>query len=198
MTALVLVAGSVGPAAAADGPTVGLVALNRLAVREETSQAKYVRSAFGQAWKDVDHNGCGQRDDVLARDLTDVVKRNKCVVIAGRLVDPYVGRPVVFSKAKASGVQIDHVVSLAEAWKQGADRWTPAQREMFANDTFVLAATIGSVNQSKGSKDAAKFTPTSSVRRCSYARRVVAIKGKYRLSVDRAEKARLATFLRAC
>lgn len=196
MTAAALVLGTAGPAAA-DGPT-SLTALNRLSVREETSGARYERAAFGQVWKDIDRNGCRQRDDALARDMTQVVKRGRCIVVSGRLVDPYTGKAVAFTKAKAGNVQIDHVVALAEAWRQGADRWTPARRETYANDLFVLASTIGSVNQQKSDKDAAEFTPVGAARRCAYARRVVAIKTKYGLGVDRAEKARLTIFLRAC
>jgi hypothetical protein len=177
---------------------VGLAALNRLQVRAETSGREYERAAFGQPWRDVDHNGCSQRDDVLARDLTQVIKRGRCVVMSGRLIDPYTGRAVTFSKAKASAVQIDHVVALAEAWRSGASRWTPSQREAFANDVQVLAATSGPVNQAKSDKDAAEWTPIGAARRCAYARRVVTIKTRYTLSVDQAEKTRLAAFLRAC
>lgn len=185
-----------GPANSAANP--GLVALNRLPVRAEASGVGYARSAFGQAWKDTDHNGCGQRDDVLARDLTQVTKRTRCIVVSGQLIDPYTGRVVFFTKAKANQVQVDHIVALAEAWRSGASRWTPSRREFFANDLEVLTATYGPVNQAKSDKDATEWTPTSTARRCWYARRVVAIKTHYGLSVDQSEKTKLAAFLRGC
>lgn len=180
----------VGAAPAADGPT--------LAIRAETSGVDYERSAFGPAWKDTDHNGCGQRDDVLARDLTAVVKRGRCVVVAGRLVDPYTGAAVTFSKARANDVQIDHVVSLAEAWRSGAKNWTPAKRLLFATDQRNLVASKGSVNRLKSDKDPTKWEPIGAPRRCTYARRVVQVKVTYGLSADRAEVQVLQRYLRGC
>ncbi|MER5326250.1 hypothetical protein [Streptosporangium roseum] len=34
----------------------------------------------------------------------------------------------------ASDVDIDHFVSLAEAWRSGASGWTTSKRQSFAND----------------------------------------------------------------
>ena len=76
------------------------------------------RCVFGPAWTDA-HNGAGGRDgcdtrnNVLAAQLRDVVRRpgSRCVVIRGTLDDPYTGRTISWSKARASAVQIDHIVS---------------------------------------------------------------------------------------
>src|SRR5690606_17678266 len=89
---------------------------------------------FGPAWSDdIDvpggHNGCDTRNDALRRDLTEVVLKpgtQDCVVLTGLLVDPYTGDQVAFDRDRdASGVQIDHVVSLAAAWDHGAAGWDP-------------------------------------------------------------------------
>jgi len=39
-------------------------------VKGRAPRTGYDRDQFGPAWKDVDRNGCDQRNDVLRRDLT--------------------------------------------------------------------------------------------------------------------------------
>jgi hypothetical protein len=172
--------------------------LSQLTVAPESHSDSYERSAFGQRWKDVDRNGCGQRDDVLARDLVGAQKRNSCVVVAGTLTDPYTGERVQFAKARADDVQIDHRVSLADAWRSGAWQWTEDERERFANDLANLIATAGDVNQSKSDHDAATWLPVGAARRCEFARDVVAVKAAYRLAVDQAEASALSRALSGC
>jgi hypothetical protein len=184
-----------GPAA---GPLAPPSALGDLAVAPESHARSYERDAFGQSWKDVDRNGCGQRDDVLARDLTDVRKRTRCVVVAGNLTDPYTGARVPFRKEDAQQVQIDHRVALGEAWRSGAWRWTAAQREQFANDLRNLAAAKGSVNQGKGDDDASRWLPVGPVRQCTFARQVITVKKIYGLAVDPQEATALRRALGGC
>lgn len=181
------------------GPTVPATgALAGLTVAAEAHADTYQRDAFGQRWKDVDGNGCGQRDDVLTRDLTGITRRGRCVVVAGALVDPYTGQQVAFAKARASEVQIDHIVALAEAWRSGAWSWTPDRREAYANDLTVLQATAGRVNQVKGDEDAAGWSPAGGARRCRYAGMVVQVKARWGLTADPAEVEALAAMLGDC
>ena len=68
--------------------------LDKLTVNDNpTPPEKYNRvEQFGPAWKDVDHNGCDTRNDILARDLKTISdRRNACVITAGQLADPYSG-----------------------------------------------------------------------------------------------------------
>jgi hypothetical protein len=180
------------------GPLAPPAALGQLRVAPESHADSYERDAFGQSWKDIDRNGCGQRDDVLARDLSDVRKRNRCVVVAGTLVDPYTGQRVTFAKADAQKVQIDHRVALAEAWRSGAWQWTGERREQFANDLNNLAASEGSVNQGKGDDDAARWLPVGPARQCTFARQVVTIKVYYGLTADQDEATALRRALGVC
>ena len=93
----------------------------------------YDRARFGQAWADVDRNGCDTRNDVLGEDLLDPVFKegtNDCKVLSGTLIDPYDGRRVEFVSGGETSilVQIDHVVALGWAWRHGADAWTDERR----------------------------------------------------------------------
>lgn len=115
-----------------------------LKVRTSGSMSDYSRSSFGTRWKDVDANGCDTRNDILARDLKQIVLRtgSSCVVATGTLKDPYTGKTIEFVRGVSTSiaVQIDHIVALAAAWRTGARGWTPKRRLAYANDRLVLLA----------------------------------------------------------
>ena len=84
----------------------------------------FERFRFGDAWSDevnveFGHNGCNTRDDVLRRDLANLVVRpGTCFAQSGTLHDPYTGTTIEFVRGPdtSNAVEIDHVVSLADAW----------------------------------------------------------------------------------
>jgi hypothetical protein len=178
-------------------------ALAALPVKGRAPQTGYDREQFGQSWRDIDRNGCDQRNDVLARDLTEVEFRpgtNSCVVQTGQLADPYTGETVPFQRGQdtSDDVQIDHVVALSNAWQTGAQQLDAATREWFANDPLNLMATEGEVNQAKGDGDAATWLPPARGFRCTYVARQVAVKTKYQLWVTAAERDAIARILGDC
>jgi hypothetical protein len=61
------------PAATPKWVTTAKQRLARLDVREPGSMVGYSRAKFGRAWEDVDLNRCDARNDMLARDLRQVV-----------------------------------------------------------------------------------------------------------------------------
>ena len=167
----------------------------------------YVREAFGSDWSDTDGNGCNQRDDVLLRDAvpgsTTVGSQGACDhdVLAGTWHDPYTGRTLVFADLKdpsqAEAIQIDHVVPLAEAWVSGASGWTSDRRKLFANDLHELLAVDGPTNMSKGDGDPAAWRPRQGYQ-CAYARRWIAVKTTWHLTVDPTEVTALRDMLGNC
>lgn len=171
------------------GAQSAVTALEAVRVAGRAPRTGYSRAQFGQAWTDdaaVDggHNGCDTRNDVLRRDLLQPTLRpgsNGCVVTAGTLTDPYTGRPLQFTSGKQSTVQIDHVVSLSNAWQTGASSITAAQRQNLANDPLNLQSTASAINQAKSDGDAATWLPPNKAYRCTYVARQVAVKAKYRL-----------------
>jgi hypothetical protein len=189
------------PVTAAD-LAAGHAALDGLAVKGRAPRTGYAREEFGQAWADVDRNGCDTRNDVLARDLVDVTTdpaTRGCVVLTGTLDDPYTGTTIAFERGeRSSQVQIDHVVALSDAWQKGAQGWTAEQRRAFANDPANLQAVDGPTNQRKGAGDAATWLPPNSGYRCVYALRQVDVKAAYGLWVTRAERDALDRELGRC
>ena len=190
------------PSAGKAEPTGPVVQqLEALATSSERPEVAYERELFGQRWADVDRNGCDTRNDVLRRDLTGVMVKpgtGGCKVLSGELVDPYSGAVIEFSSQDPQAVQIDHAVSLADAWDSGAWAWDAGRREQFANDPDNLLAVDGPANQSKGDATAAEWLPTTSDGRCELVRRQVAVKIEWGLSVSDRERAAMRGVLEVC
>ena len=189
------------PDPSAVGDTTALALLASIPVKGKAPKTGYARTAmFGTAWLDVDHNGCDTRNDILARDLTAIVRSGPCTVLSGSFTEPYTGRTVNFVRGNDTStlVQIDHVVSLSNSWQTGAQQLTQAQRISLANDPLNLLAADGHSNLQKGDGDAATWLPPSTAFRCTYVARQVSVKATYRLWVAPAEHDAMARVLSAC
>ncbi|MEV6242524.1 HNH endonuclease family protein [Lentzea sp. NPDC051838] len=150
---------------------------------------------FGQPWFDTDGDGCDQRSQVLARDLSGVSRKpGRCSVQSGTLDDPYTSTRLT----DVSKIQIDHVVPLAEMWRSGAAGWVLEKRVTAANDLRNLVAVSGKVNQSKGDKTPDEWMPPNASYACSYGRIYVTVKVAYGLTVAPAERAALENALATC
>jgi hypothetical protein len=188
------------PSTSAPAGSVSAV-LATLAVKGRVPMTGYSRDAFGQAWADVDRNGCDTRNDVLRRDLTDLDVRpgtHGCVVLAGLRLDPYTGKDLHYVRGGSVGVDIDHVVALGDAWATGAQYWPGAERIALANDLSNLLAVDASANRQKGDADAASWLPPQKSYRCAYVARQVAVKAKYGLWVTAAERDAIGRVLDTC
>jgi hypothetical protein len=103
------------------------------------------------------------------------------------------------SWTSTSDLDIDHMVPLAEAWDSGARTWTSTVRRDFANDLGdyrSLVAVTDNVNQAKGDQDPGTWLPQYD--RCRYLREFVAVKHRWRLTVDSAEKAAMTSLASSC
>lgn len=177
-------------------------ALAELPVKGRAPKTGYSRDQFGQAWADVDRNGCDTRNDILRRDLVNKSYKagtGDCKVLSGDLPDPYTGRNIHFQRGpNSSAVQIDHVVALSNGWQTGAQKIGSDQRLTFANDPLNLLAVDGPTNEAKGDGDAATWLPPNKRFRCSYVARQVAVKKRYHLWVTSAEHDAIAGILDSC
>ncbi len=178
-------------------------ALSTLPVKGRAPKTGYTRAQFGQTWADVDRNGCDTRNDMLKRDLTEIVykvKTRNCVVESGILIDRYSGETINFVRGNVTSmeVQIDHVVALSNAWQTGAFKLTVTQRTALANDPLNLFAVKGRLNSQKGDGDAATWLPPLKSFRCTYVAQQIAVKAKYSLWVTVPEKEAMTRILAAC
>lgn len=159
----------------------------------------YDRDRFGPAWLDADRNGCDTRNDILGHYLrAATVERNGCVVTAGAYEDPYTGSTIDYWQGHGALIDIDHVVSLGNAWATGASGWQIEKRAAFANDPLNLLPTAAGANRQKGDGDAATWLPANSSYRCEYVSRQVAVKAKYDLWVTLPEKEAIQRVLAPC
>jgi hypothetical protein len=190
-----------GPSVAASGDAAS--ALASLPVKGRAPKTGYTREKFGQAWADVDRNGCDTRNDMLKRDLDGETFKpgtRDCVVLTGTLSDAYTGKKITFTRGQdtSDDVQIDHMVALSDAWQKGAQQLDEATRRNFANDPLNLMAVDGPTNSGKRDSDAASWLPPVKSFRCKYVARQVAVKAKYRLYVTAAERDAINGILGGC
>lgn len=165
-----------------------------LRVGEASHEDTYRRAVFGD-WVDADRDSCDTRDEVLIRDLHYEKVTRPCTVVAGRFTDPYTG---VTGEAIPRVLDIDHVVSLGDAWRSGAWSWPREQLRAFTNDQANLVATNRTQNRRKGDKGPGEWVPPNVRHHCKFARTYAAVKGKYRLTVTPADRAALARLLKGC
>ena len=179
----------------ASGSTAALLA--SIAVENEYTSG-YVRELFPH-WKDLDGDGCDTREEVLIRDSQTKAQVDPfgCVVVAGDWLSPYDGA----RWSDKGNVDIDHVVALKEAWDSGAWAWTTSQRTLYANDLSdprTLLAVTDSVNQSKSDKDPSNWLPPLTSYHCTYISDWVAVKARWKLSMDQSEYGRVKKLVDSC
>lgn len=182
-------------------PGSALALLETLPVKGKAAKVKYQRTEqFGKAWLDVDQNGCDTRNDILARDLTDIVLSGSCKVLSGTLDDPYTAQTIHFVRGVETStlVHIDHVVALSNAWRTGAQQFTQDERIAFANDPLNLLAVDGAANMQKGDGDAATWLPKNKSFRCEFVARQISAKAKHSLWVVPAERDAMVRVLERC
>ena len=187
----------------ADSVASGLSIIEAQVTKGRAAKTGYTRAQFGPTWADVDRNGCDTRNDILKRDLTGEVFKEKtrnCVVQSGTLIDPYSGETINFTRGNTSSmeVQIDHVVALSNAWQTGAFKLTIKERTALANDPMNLLAVKGRLNSQKNDGDAATWLPPLKSYRCDYVARQIAVKIKYKLWFTAPEKEAMVRILKSC
>ncbi|MCX5115345.1 HNH endonuclease family protein [Streptomyces sp. NBC_00378] len=168
--------------------------LTDLVVADEEDVPGYSRTKFPH-WI-TQYGTCDTREVVLQRDGQDVVQDDQCRSISGTWYSEYDGKTV----ASASGIDIDHVVPLKEAWRSGASQWTTPERRAFANDLVhsQLIAVSASSNRAKGDKDPGNWKPPLQSYWCTYSRAWISVKANYQLTANPAEAAALSEMLDTC
>jgi hypothetical protein len=195
LLALVLAPVAVPVAAHAETYSAPLTtAIGSLPVATE-SRSGYSRSLFPH-WVDADGDGCSTRNEVLISEADDPVSVGSGCSLSGGRWFSYYDR---VSWTDPGRIDIDHMVPLAEAWDSGAGGWSTATRQAYANDLGDSRSLVGvtdSVNAAKGDQDPREWLPAYD--RCRYLREWVAVKLRWRLSVDSGEKTALQSLAAGC
>lgn len=193
--------------------------INKLTVAAELPMAGYSREKFphwdtnpqghGFGAEFAQYNKCTTRDVMMLRDASGKVTLDPktCELKVGKgggwkdqygVLDPKTGKlkPYKFITDPA-GVDAEHIVPLAEAWRSGAQAKDEDTRRNIANDAINLIASDPSANRSKGDQDVANYLPPGAFR-CGYIDHYVKIKIKYDLAVDNDELKALRTAVDDC
>ncbi|MEU6559723.1 HNH endonuclease family protein [Nocardia nova] len=193
--------------------------LAKLVVAPEAPMTGYSREKFPHWDQDTPDHGfgdkfaqyakCTTRDVMMLRDATGSVTldASTCKLSVGKdggwrdrygVLDAKTGKLKPYKWiTDPAGVDAEHIVPLAEAWRSGAQSRDTDTRRNIANDAVNLVASDPSANRSKGDQDAANYIPPG-VFHCEYVQRYISIKVKYALNIDEAEQKALRTAVDDC
>jgi hypothetical protein len=184
---------------ASDVDDAGLLAarevLAGIPVELEDRTGGYNRDLFA-VWIDADGDGCDTRDEVLlAENLTAADSASAgCIPIPGLWRSAYDSTDVT----DPTQLDVDHLVSLKEAWDSGAWSWTPERRIAYANDLTdgrTLVAVSASSNRSKGDRDPSNWLPEDEQALCQFVGDWIAVKARWSMSMDQSEHGRLGNLI---
>ena len=145
-----------------------------LPVCEEVGRTGYDRDAFGSAYSSLE-------DEII----TGLPKSG------GQVYTPYSCKLFDIRTDGTAATDIEHIVALAEAYDSGLQE---SQFRTFAGDLANLTIADPAVNRNqKSDRDAAEWRPSRNTG--WFAAKVVAVKQKYDLSVNPAERDALASML---
>ncbi|MGW0078752.1 HNH endonuclease family protein [Streptomyces cellulosae] len=173
-------------------------AVTRLPVGDE-SRDGYDRDAF-RHWNTGGDpsDGCNTRAEVLLDEAVEPPTVGSRCRLSGGSWWSYYDQVSVTS---ASGLDIDHMVPLAESWDSGASAWSAQRREAYANDQGAdasLVAVTARSNRSKADQDPAEWLPPAAEVHCRYVAEWVATKLRWSLTADEAEVAALGETAAGC
>ena len=181
------------PAATALGLNA-LDVLETIPVELEDRSGGYHRDLFA-VWMDADNDGCDTRAEVLLSEslLEQSSQTSGCIPNPGLWFSDYDNEQI----EDVSQLDVDHLVSLKEAWDSGAWAWTPERRIAYANDLTdqrTLIAVSSTSNRSKGDRDPSNWLPDEDSM-CHYVADWIAVKARWSLSMDQSEHGRLRNVL---
>lgn len=166
--------------------------LQNLEIRESDFDAPYDRSE----WKHWMGSPCNTRQQVLLNQGTKVVKDEsaKCKVLSGLWTDPY----SLVEFTAPGDLDIDHVVPLSWANRNGATAWEKEKKQSFANDFDHLLAVSAKENRSKGDKGPSEYMPPNKKYHCDYSKIWIFTLDKYDLTLPQEDADALEKGLATC
>ena len=180
--------------------TFYLTTLWALPVVDEQPRSGYDRDDWPH-WRDTNGSGCNSRQDLLIMyayknndEGDETIDVTDCVVVEGTWFSWYDATET----SNSSSLDVDHIVSLAEAHDSGGANWSRSQKQEFANYLGNLILTSASTNRSKSDKDLAEWKPPYQAVWCVTAQQTVLVKSTFGLSVDQRERDAIEDMLDTC
>lgn len=185
-------------------------ALDKLTVKEP-QRVPYDRDEW-KHWSRVDGSAScwNTRDQVLyeesvkdslvlldGKDKKVSSVKDACKVSKGEWHDPYTGKTFT----DPSKLDIDHVIALSYAAKQGGQAWDAKKKEDYANDLSNpqhLIAVEASANRQKGDQGPSTWKPSNKDYHCAYATDWISVSTEWKLSIPSADKRALQDMLATC
>lgn len=158
----------------------------------DPARPPYEREAFDEN-QDLDGDCIRTRHEVLLEEGEDV-QVLECRVVSGIWNDGYTGLTIT----SIDELEVDHVVSLNDAWDSGAWAFSADERRQFSNNTTNLNAIHGPENQRKGNSGPASYEPRRTEQACEYVAQYAAVKAEWGLTITRADFEAIADILADC
>lgn len=143
-------------------------------------------------------DGCDTRREVILSEAVESPQVSAgCKLTGGSWTSAFDGVTVT----DAGGLDVDHMVPLAEVHDSGGFAWDATRREAYANDqdsALTLIAVTAKSNRSKSDKDPAQWLPPAADYRCQYAAEWTATKLRWTLAADADELQALQDLAAEC
>lgn len=152
----------------------------------------YDRSEYG-GWRDLNKDCKNTRINILEQSAIRIDKVT-CNNIIGVWYDYYTQKIIT----NESVIDLDHVIPLSYADKNGASNWDIKTKRKFANDPDNLVITHRSINRQKGDKGLSKWLPIEFNVRCDYLLKWVHVINKYNLTLPNEDKVLLERYKPFC
>ena len=166
-------------------------------LRTATEHRKGYTAKRFAGWADADGDRCTTpREVFIAEAVTAPRVRSGCTLGRGKWLSRYDGAV----RTRVTNLVADPVVGFREAWQSGAHRWSALTRRQLRNDLGYPSTLIGVTEASattKAGREPTDWLPRKAFR-CSYLAQYVAVKWRWRLAVDGAERTVLRTRLAGC
>ncbi|MBT2508535.1 HNH endonuclease [Streptomyces sp. ISL-98] len=174
------------------------VAVHQLDLADESREG-YTRDKF-RHWNAGQNpsDGCNTRNEVLIAEAVEPPTVGPGCKLSGGTWFSYYDATTV---SGPSGIDIDHMVPLAESWDSGASAWTAQRREAYANDLTAPTSLVGVTarsNRSKSDQDPGTWMPPSVEVHCQYAAEWTGTKLRWNLTIDPQEQAELLNLAEQC
>ena len=146
--------------------------------------------------QDLDSDCMSTRHEILAdtsRVPVGYTTPRRCAISSGEWLDQYSGR--VFRDADR--LDVDHIIPLSYAHRNGGAHWGLIKKLQFANDPLNIMLVAHKEIRRKKARGPDRYLPRRAFR-CQYVRLWLVISDKYDLQIEPQDQSQILRTLRRC